>query len=141
MIIEERVHMAAPADRVWAVMSDVERWPQWTPTVTSVERLDARPFGVGSRFRVRQPKLPTAVWTVTALEPGRYFEWRNASPGLTSVGGHRVTAGADGATSVTLTLTWSGWLTPLIRLLYGKLSRRYVQTEGESLKRRSESGG
>jgi uncharacterized membrane protein len=141
MIIEERVDVAAAPERVWAAMRDVERWPEWTPTVTSVERLDDRPFGVGSRFRIRQPKLPTAVWTVTALEPGRYVEWRNASPGLTSVGGHRVTPAAGGATRVTLTLTWSGWLTPLIRLFYGKLSRRYVRTEADTLKRRSESAG
>jgi uncharacterized membrane protein len=140
MIIEERIEVAAPPERAWAVMSDVERWPEWTSTVTSVERLDDGAFGVGSRARIRQPKLPTAVWTVTALEPGRYFEWRNSSPGLTSVGGHRVTPAAGGATRVTLTLTWSGWLTPIIGFFYGKLSRRYVRTEAEGLKRRSESG-
>ncbi len=85
---ELTIDIDADAARVWEILSDVERWPEWTPTVTSVERLDRRPFGVGSRFRIRQPKLPTAVWTVTTLEPGCYFEWRNVSPGLTSVGGH-----------------------------------------------------
>ena len=31
----------ASADVVFAVLTDVERWSEWTPTVTRVERLDA----------------------------------------------------------------------------------------------------
>ncbi len=135
MDIEERIDIAAPSQRVWAVMIDVERWREWTPTITSVERLDGGAFGVGSRARIRQPKLPTAVWTVSALEPGRFFEWRSVAPGVTSVAGHRAEPSGGGATRVTLTLSWSGWLAWLIRLIYGKLARRYVRTEAESLKR------
>jgi uncharacterized membrane protein len=135
MDVRERIDVAAPPADVWAVMIDVERWREWTPTITSIERLDGGPFRVGSRARVRQPKLPIAVWTVTALEPGRYFEWRNVSPGVTSVAGHRAEPSAGGGTTVTLTFGWSGWLAWLIRLIYGKLARRYVRTEAESLKR------
>src|SRR3712207_3889286 len=125
--IERVIDIAAPPERVWAAMSDVERWPAWTASVTRVERLDRGPFGVGSRARVRQPGFPAAVWTVTALEPGRSFAWRSAVPGLTSVGVHRVDPVADGASRVALSLTWSGPLAPVIRLLAGRRSRRYVE--------------
>ena len=135
MDVRESIDIAAPPERVWAVMIDVERWREWTPTITSIDRLDGGSFRVGSRARVRQPKLPTAVWTVSVLEPGRYFEWRNVSPGLTSVAGHRAEPAAGGGTIVTLTFGWSGSLAWLIRLVYGKLARRYVRTEAESLKR------
>ena len=30
------VDIPAPPDRVWAVIADVERWPEWTPTVTRI---------------------------------------------------------------------------------------------------------
>jgi uncharacterized membrane protein len=139
MEIEQIVEIAAPGETVWAVMTDVERWPEWTPTVTSIDLLDPGPFVVGSRARIRQPRLPVAIWTVTALESERYFEWQNVAPGVKSVAGHRVEVTDSGRTRVTLSFSWSGWLAPLLRLLYGKLSRHYVQTEAESLKRRAEA--
>ena len=139
MDIERVIDVAAPPDRVWAAMSDVERWPEWTASVMRVERLDSRPFGVGSQVRILQPRFPAVVWTVTALEPGRSFEWRAATPRLLSVGVHRVDAAGDHTSRVTLSLTWSGPLAPVIRLLFGNLSRRYVEMEAQGLKRRCEA--
>lgn len=140
MNIERTIEISAPPERIWAVMSDVARWPEWTPSVTSVEMLDGGPFRVGTRARVKQPRLPAAVWTVTAVDPGRRFTWESVVPGLTSVGDHRIEVrGTSSMTRVTLTLTWRGWMTPMIWLLFGRLSRRYVQMEADSLKRRSEA--
>jgi hypothetical protein len=120
-------------------MTDVERWPEWTASISDVECLGGGPFDVGSQFRVRQPRLPVAVWTVTVLEKNRYFEWQALAPGLRSMGGHRVDAMSLNSARVTLTLNWSGWLAPLIRLLYAGLARRYVETEAAGLKRRCEA--
>src|SRR5687767_2675160 len=127
MDIERSIDVDAPASKVWAVMSDVERWHKWTASITSVTRLDTGPFGVGSRARVLQPRLPAAVWTVSALEEGRSFEWRSDTAVLKSVGRHSLEPTADGKVRVTLSITWSGPLAPLIRLFYGKLSRSYVE--------------
>jgi hypothetical protein len=83
--------------------------------------------------------MPTVVWTVTALEAGCEFEWRIANPGLKTVAIHRLRAVGPERSRVTLTLDWHGPLAPLVRLRYGTLSRRYVATEAESLKRRCEA--
>ena len=40
MMIENQKLIAAPGSIVWGVSVDVERWPEWTPTVESVTRLD-----------------------------------------------------------------------------------------------------
>src|SRR5262249_37620640 len=76
------VDIHAPMEKVWRVMSEVERWPEWTATVKRVVRLDGRvgaPLGIGDRFRVSQPKLLPAVWTVTTLDLGRSFTWKAGS--------------------------------------------------------------
>lgn len=139
MDIVRRIDIEAPAADVWRVMADVVRWPEWTASIAAVELLNAAALRVGAQARIRQPKLPAAVWTVTALEPDVYFEWRAVTPGLVTTAGHRLEP-HDAGTRATLTLEWRGPLAPLIRLLYGKLSRRYVDMEAEGLKRRAEQG-
>jgi hypothetical protein len=119
-------------------MIDVERWPAWTPSVSKVERMDSGEFRVGSRARVTQPKLPTAVWEVSRLEPGREFQWQNRSPLLHSVGGHRVEPEGAGS-KVTLWIEQTGLLAPVLALFYKGLTRRYVAMEAEGLKLRCEA--
>jgi hypothetical protein len=57
---------------------------------------------------------------------------------LETVGGHRLEARIGNTTRVTLSLGWSGYLAPLIRLSFGTLSRRYTEMEAQGLERRCE---
>ena len=61
MAIEWISDIDAPREKVWTVMTDVERWPEWTASVTSVVLLDKAPFDVGSQARLRQPRLPDSI--------------------------------------------------------------------------------
>ena len=125
-------------ERVWAALLDVERWPEWTPTVTSLQRLDAGPLAVGSRARIRQPKLRPAEWQVTELDEGaRSFTWVTRSPGVQVTGGHSVEADGGGSRA-TLSLQFSGLLGPLAACFYRRLNERYLATEAKGLKERSE---
>jgi reactive intermediate/imine deaminase len=125
-------------DRVWSVLRDVERWPEWTPTMTSVQRVDAgAPFGVGSRARIRQPKLPPAEWRVTELDEGRSFAWVAKGRGVQVTARHAVET-AQGGSRATLSLQFSGLLGPLAARLTGGLTRRYLALEAAGLKKRAE---
>ena len=133
------VDIAAPPERVWGVMSDVERWHEWTPSVTSIERLDSGPFGVGSWALIRQPKLLPAKWQVTELVEGRYFTWVSRGPGFQVTGRHAVEATETGSHAA-LSIDFTGLLGPLLGSLLRGLNERYLGFEAKGLKERSENG-
>jgi hypothetical protein len=140
MLIERVIDIAAPPEKVWEVMSDVSKWQEWTDSIRYIDSLDGRgPLAVGKRYKIFQPKLPPAVWTLTALEPGRYFEWQSKGPGIKVTAGHRVDP-APGGSRATLYIRQEGLLGDLMgRLLENKVSRPYVEKEAQGLKRRSEA--
>lgn len=82
----------APADLVWGVVTDYRRDPEWRDGVLSMTASPAGPVAVGTTT-AEELRVAGKVWhndgEVTAVEPGRRFEWR------TTVG-----AVADGARSV-----------------------------------------
>jgi hypothetical protein len=119
-------------------MRDVERWPEWTPSVSDVRLLDGPPFAVGRRVRIRQPRLPPAVWEVTELDDGtRSFSWVSRAPGLRVTGHHRVEPAGSGSRA-TLGLDFEGVLGPLWARLTRGITERYVLMEANGLKARSE---
>jgi hypothetical protein len=132
------VDSTAPAGRVWEVMSDVDRWHEWTPSVTSIRRLGGGPFEVGSRAIVRQPKFPPALWKIVAIEPGRSFTWISTAPGLRVVARHAVDPTAAGSRA-TLSLELHGLLSGVFGWLTADITNRYLAFEAKGLKARSEN--
>ncbi len=102
------IDVAASPDRVWEVLVDVERWPEWTGSVSSVRPLGAGPLAVGSRVEISQPRIPTGTYTVTALEPGSAFTWEQRQPGSTVSAHHECAPLPDGGTRVELRVVMSG---------------------------------
>lgn len=133
------IDVDAPPERVWAVMANVEAWPQWTASVSEVTRLDTGRFDVGSRVRIRQPRLPVAVWTVDALESGRSFTWVTGLPGFRTTGRHLVERRRDGS-RVTLEIDQRGLVGELVGRWMANLTDRYLHLEAVGLKRRAEEG-
>jgi uncharacterized Tic20 family protein len=130
------VEIAAPPERVWAVLADLERWPEWTASVTSVELLEPGPLVVGTRARVSQPKLKPAIWEVTAAKAGRGFTWVTRHPGLLVTGLHQLEPIEKG-TLATLAVRFSGLLGPLVGWLTRTLNHRYLAFEADGLRKRS----
>ncbi len=136
-------HVTVEADvapeRVWEVMTDVERWPEWTGTVTSVTRLDEGPLRLDSRARIVQPKLPAAEYVVVEISPGRSFTWVATSPGVRTTARHAVEALPDGRSRIRLGVEQAGPLGLVIgRLFFKGLTDRYLATEAAGLKARCE---
>jgi len=132
------VNIDAAPEKVFAVLCDVERWPEWTSTMISVRRVESGAFAFGSTARVRQPRLRPAVWRVTQFEDNRNFTWTARSPGLRMTAGHSIEPHGTGS-RVALSFELSGFIAPLVSRLYGGLIERYITTESQGLKKRSES--
>jgi uncharacterized membrane protein len=129
---------ASPA-AIWRVLLDVERWPEWSASFESIRRLDAGPFVVGSRARIKQPGMPAATWTVTDLRLESGFSWESNAPGVITIGTHELRKSADRAVRVVLGIRQRGPLAGLVALLAERTIRRYVQMESTGLKRRAEA--
>ena len=123
---------------VWKVLSDVAHWNEWTLTVTKTEVLDAPELKLGNRYKVYQPKLQPAEWTVTVLTPPSNFTWESKAPGMHMIAEHILTSKNVNQTELTLTFTFNGWFGKLIGKMYGKMVESYVTTEAQSLKKRVE---
>ena len=135
----DSIDIDAPVDVVWSVYADVEHWPDWTASVTTVALIPSGPLAIGSKAAIKQPRLPKVAWTVNALDPGREWVWENRSPGAVSVAAHSVRALDDGRTHVELWIDQRGVVGRAIGVLARRMTRRYLRMEAEGLKRASES--
>jgi hypothetical protein len=139
--MNETIDIDARIDTVWAIFSDVENWATWTASVTSVEPLDGgrgQPIAVGRAYRVRQPKFPPAVWTVTEVSSPNSFTWSQQSFGSRATAHHRLTAVGPQMTRVELGINQGGPIGRLVGRLAATTTRRYLRTETAGLKAASE---
>lgn len=136
--IATHIDTAVSPATLWAVLGDVERWPEWLPTIDAViaERPGEQAV-VGAAYLLRQPKLPRARWVVTDWRPGAGFTWRAAGPDITTTASHEVTPLPDGRTRVALAIDWRGPMAWVPRLLYHSLTQRYLDTEARALAERA----
>lgn len=132
------IDVAAPSDRVWRVLVDVERWPEWTDSVSRARLLDGGPLAVGSRVEISQPRIPTGTYVVTELEPGRAFTWQQRQPGSTVRAHHACVPLDGGGTRVELEVVMTGPVGEVVGRLYRKLTERYLALEAAGLKARAE---
>ncbi|KAB7741903.1 polyketide cyclase [Nostocoides sp. F2B08] len=132
------VDIEAAPPRVWAVLTDVEAWPEWTSTVTSVRRLDAGPLRVGSRARVAQPRIPETEYVVTELIPDSSFTWVASGPGVCTTARHEIEPLSETTSRVRLSVSQSGWLGTVMGRFYRGLTDRYLANEARGLKGRAE---
>jgi uncharacterized membrane protein len=138
MITEDAVEINAPAQLVWDIFSDVERWSEWTASVTSLVGRDGAKLAVGRRFSIKQPGMPKLVWKVTDIDPGRSWTWVQTAPGAVASAHHEIIAQPDGRTLVSQHLVQRGVFGALVARLMVEKTKRFLTLEAQGLKNRSE---
>jgi uncharacterized protein YndB with AHSA1/START domain len=139
------VHIAAPPEKVWELVSDVTRIGSYSPETFEAEWLDgADGPAVGAKFRghVKRNGKGPIYWTtctVLASEPGREFAFGvGASEKPLNVWRYRLEPNGDG-TDVTESFELAN--TPPLRLYWtlfgwsrGKTNRNGMRTTLERMK-------
>ena len=138
-LFETEIAIAAPAAQVWPILADVEQWPDWATSFASVTRLDDRPLGIGSRVRIKQPKLTAGEWTITDWQPGKNFTWEMRRAGVRVTGEHILIAEKNHC-SFRQRLRFGGLLGMLSALMGRSLIKDYMAIEARGLKARCELG-
>ena len=76
--------VAAPPERVWALLTDFARMPEWSPELVRMVPLKPGGLRVGQWY-LGVNRRKAAVWptrnVVSALEPGRVVAWDTTSSG------------------------------------------------------------
>jgi uncharacterized membrane protein len=138
MVTEDSIEIDAPAQLVWEVFSDVERWPEWTASVTSLVGRDGTNLALGKRFLIKQPGMAPLVWKVTEIDPGVSWTWVQGAPGALAIARHDVITMPAGRTLVRQRLDQRGVLGALVGRLMVKKTKRFLHLEAHGLKTRAE---
>ena len=94
---EASIRIGAPVPAVWAVVSDVARWP-WYPRFTVLELRDVRP---GAPMRWKLGGL-TMRSTFAVVSPCRELTWSGRFLGYKAVDQHLLEPAGNGRTTVTM---------------------------------------
>jgi polyketide cyclase/dehydrase/lipid transport protein len=133
------VAVSACPDYVWAVLTDVARWPEWAPTLREVVPYDGGPLIVGGGVRVCARNLPVREWRVAEVRPHRGFTWREVGLGSTARLGVVIAPEPPG-TRVGFTHESSGWLGAVVGRVTGANRPVHVRELADALRRRCEAG-
>jgi len=137
-VVERTIELAAPPQRVWAVVAAIESIPLWLDGAQRVDAITA-PAKPGTRFELRRAgSLHTEKWIVADWEPPRRLRYTEYQRNLQL----RLSL-APTASGTRLTATWE---TPrgrgvLERALYEKADRRMLENSLERLRSLLEVAG
>ena len=73
MKFSSSVEISAPPERVFALVDNLEEWPQWIPSIKRIEKVSEGPLSEGSQIRVTAKSgiTVTLLMTITEFIPGR----------------------------------------------------------------------
>lgn len=139
--LRTEIEIAAPAEVVWQILTDLGRYPEWNPFIRQARgearigaRLEVHLQASGGRVTILRP-------TVQKVVPNREFRWLGhlLIPGLFD-GEHIFTIGVLGEGRVRFVQReeFRGLLVPLLLRLVGADTRNGFEAMNRALKTRAE---
>jgi hypothetical protein len=136
--LERTASIRCKSDKIFRILIDVSHWNMWTKSIQDIVILKGAGFEIGSKIKVRQPKLSPAIWTVTEILENKCIAWEKKSFGLKMTANHLIES-SSGISTVKLQVIYSGFLAPVIHKLTAHLTETYLTMEITGLKEKCES--
>jgi hypothetical protein len=77
MLTVARTMAASPA-AAWGVLTDLDAWPRWGPSVQRAELVEPGPLRLGSRGKVWTPVGVSLPFEITEFDDGQAWAWKVA---------------------------------------------------------------
>ncbi len=104
--VRNQIEINAQVSAVWDVLTDVETWPKWTPTVSFARVETPGPLSVGSTVLLRQPLQKPAQWKITELKSPHRFIWETKAGSVRFRAEHNLETIVDGTRSGLVLDAW-----------------------------------
>ncbi len=131
--VTRKLVVNSEAHTIFSVLADVEKWNEWTKSITSISFLEKERFVVGGKARILQPRLSPAIWTITEIVENKSFTWMTKTLGVTITATHSLDSTLEG-TIVELRLIYEGLLSGLVFRLFSKMAIQNLELEIKGLK-------
>lgn len=126
--------IAAPIEKVWRILTDLPRWPEWQPGITSIEA--AGPLAVGTSFRWKGKGF--AITSILGdFDPPRRIGWSGHAAGMKAIDIYMLEA-KDGGTLAATEESMSGWLARLLKIFQPSFLAKSQAESLEKLKAEAE---
>ncbi|MFF5571697.1 type II toxin-antitoxin system Rv0910 family toxin [Streptomyces luteogriseus] len=133
--VSAEARIGAPAEKVWARLTDWSGYGEWNATHTSFPAGGPEPLEVGATFQenMRLMNFPAeVVWTVEEVEPARVLAIRGKGPMAVTVATRYTLTPEDDATTVRIDGEFTG---ATVSLMAGKLKDSATAALHESLRK------
>jgi len=130
----KEIEIDAPFEKVWAVLTGIDRWPEWQPDVSSVA-LEGD-LAVGSVFRWKAKGM-NITSLLQVLEPKRRVGWTGRSLGMNAIHVWVLDPRGEG-TRVVTEESLSGWFPRVLKIFDSHFLEKSLMRSLQVLKDRVE---
>lgn len=138
MQTEASITINAPAEKVFAFLSDISRQPEWVGAVQEVTDLPDGPVGLGTTFRLHlalMGQTARARQEITRFEPNREIVQSTTSGPIPATISIFLTSQGDATLVLNVTETDLSSLSRLLRPIATRTIRQQLDNDLQTLKR------
>jgi uncharacterized protein YndB with AHSA1/START domain len=135
MSARKEILIEAPIEKVWSIQTDIERWPEWQPDITSAKLQGNLTAGTVFRWKAKGLGITSMLHTV---EPNHKIGWTGTSIGMGAIHNWAFEPQANGTLVITEE-SLSGWFTRLMKFIDPRFLEKSLEASLRILKARVEA--